>query len=94
MATNDDPFIIESGDGRRNASESLHTSDWAELVHATLQSAGQTSPKINPEILTQLEIALSAMAEPSPESTERPVGASADRSASLHPSLDTPRQED
>ena len=80
--------------GLGNAAEDPYISDWAEIVRAAIQTAGQSSPKTSREIVMQLEIALSAMAERSPESTGESNSAAGDHKSSRRATLDATRRAD
>ena len=90
MTIEDDPFMLTHGAGSGVGSDSANLSDWSDIVQDALRKASQSSDKISPEIITQLEIALSAINPESKQSTN----SSDDKTSPSASIFKLPRRED
>ena len=88
MAIEDEPFMLTHGSGISSGAPNL--SDWTDIVQDALHEAHQSSDKISPEMITQLEIALSAIAP----QTKQSANSSDDNTASSASIFKLPRRED
>jgi hypothetical protein len=62
MSTEDDPFMLDHADGLGPFLKDAFVSDWTEIVQNTLDTVYDSPSAVNPELIRQLEIALSAIA--------------------------------
>lgn len=63
MAMDDDPLKFGSREEFGQGVVEAHISDWTDIVQDTLNAAYQNPSSVNPEMIRQLEVALSAIAQ-------------------------------
>jgi len=63
MAMDDDPLKFGSDEQFGQSLAEAQILDWTDIVQDTLNAAYQNSSSVNPEMIRQLEVALSAIAQ-------------------------------